>query len=44
VERAVTIGLGPDQTAPTLSVTWPDGVVETYPVDDATGILQITQH
>ncbi len=46
VERAVTIGLGSDATAPTLSVTWPDGVVETYPLDDvdADGILEITQH
>ena len=46
VERAVTIGLGSDQTAPTLTVTWPDGVVETYPLDDVdvTGVLEITQH
>jgi hypothetical protein len=45
VERAITIGLGTDETAPTLSVTWPDGVVETYPVDDvdAAGILKISQ-
>ncbi len=46
VERTVTIGLGSDQTAPTLTVTWPDGVVETYPLGDvdATGVLEITQH
>jgi len=45
VERAVTIGFGSDETTPTLTVTWPDGVVEAYPVDDAaaTGVLEITQ-
>jgi hypothetical protein len=46
VERAVTIGLGSDATTPRLSVTWPDGVVETYWVHDvdADGIHEITQH
>ncbi len=33
VEPAVTFGLGPGEVVETLTVTWPDGAVETYPVD-----------
>ena len=43
VERTVTIGLGPDDTVRTLTVTWPDGVEANYRDVDPADVLVITQ-
>jgi hypothetical protein len=46
VEPEVTIGLGPDETIRTVTVTWPDGVVEDHAFGeiDSTGLWTIRRH
>jgi len=46
VERAVTIGMGTDESVRTLTVTWPDGVIDDHAPDeiDPSGLWTIRRH